>query len=55
VYKRQFTFGTTKDLTYFVPQYYPGVKQIFDELYKRDNHTITLKQAATTASATPNQ
>jgi transglutaminase-like putative cysteine protease len=55
VYQRQFTFGTTKDLTYFVPQYYPGIKQIFDELYKRDNHTITLKQAATTASATPNQ
>jgi hypothetical protein len=25
---------------------YPGVKQLFDVLHDRDNHTITLKQTA---------
>ena len=55
VYRRQFVFGAVQDLTYFGPQYYPGLKQLFDELYKRDNHTITLKQDIATAATTPNQ
>ncbi|HEX8181430.1 MAG TPA: DUF3857 domain-containing protein [Pyrinomonadaceae bacterium] len=56
IYNRQFVFGATGDVSYFTPQSYPGLKQIFDELYRRDNHTITLKQDAATASAaTPNQ
>ncbi|HEX8069921.1 MAG TPA: DUF3857 domain-containing protein [Pyrinomonadaceae bacterium] len=55
VYKRQFVFGSATDVSYFRPEYYVGIKMIFDEMYKRDNHTITLKQDAASAAATPKQ
>jgi hypothetical protein len=43
VYIRTFSFNAL----IFPPSSYQGVKQIFDILHERDNHTITLKQTAT--------
>ena len=53
VYRRTFLFGGTGDLLFNVNAY-SGLKQLFDELHKRDNHTITLKQDAAAASNTSN-
>jgi hypothetical protein len=53
VYNRKFYFGGKSGMLFPVASY-GQLKMLFDELHKRDNHTITLKQAATTAStATP--
>ena len=43
VYQRTFRFNAL----IFPTTSYPGVKQIFDFVHERDNHTITLKQTAT--------
>ncbi len=51
IYRRQFFFGGQSQIV-FKPAIYPALKQLFDELHKRDNHTITLKQSATVASTT---
>jgi hypothetical protein len=45
-YKRAFSFGGTGTIL-FPLQTYPQLKQLFDVLHERDNHTITLKQEAT--------
>lgn len=50
VLNRKFFFGSKTGLLFPVASY-GQLKMLFDELHKRDNHTITLKQAATTASA----
>jgi hypothetical protein len=44
VYKRTFSFNGLL----FPQESYSGLKRIFDVLHERDNHTITLKQAAAT-------
>jgi len=44
-YRRTFFFGGGNALL-FAPNAYPTLKQIFDELHERDNHTIAVKQAA---------
>jgi hypothetical protein len=41
-YKRSFSFAGLL----FPQTSYPGLKQLFDVLHDRDNHTITLKQSA---------
>ncbi|HEU4386706.1 MAG TPA: hypothetical protein VFV34_02835, partial [Blastocatellia bacterium] len=43
VYKRKFYFNGVV----FPTNVYSTVKQVFDEMHKRDNHMITLKQAST--------
>ena len=51
-YKRNFFFGgggTMRSL-YYAPDSYGQLKEYFDVLHKQDNHTITLKQGATTAA-----
>lgn len=54
IYKRNFTFGT-EEVIVFSPKVYPALKEYFDLLNKADNHTITLKQgAATASSSSPN-
>jgi hypothetical protein len=53
VYHRSFFFGGGDAGLLFPVQSYPQLKQVFDEMNKRDNHTITLKQGAATAAATP--
>jgi hypothetical protein len=50
LYTRNFFFGNTTGMLFPVASY-GQLKTLFDELHKRDNHTITLKQAATSASA----
>jgi hypothetical protein len=52
VYKRNFFFGGQGNIIFPVASYTP-LKTFFDSLHKSDNHTVTLKQAATSASATP--
>jgi hypothetical protein len=53
VYHRTFFFGGGSAGLLFPAAGYPQLKALFDEMNKRDNHTITLKQgAATTASGT---
>jgi len=42
IYKRKFTF----EGLVFSSSAYPDLKKIFDVLHERDNHTISLKQAA---------
>jgi hypothetical protein len=42
VYKRTFSFNGLL----FPKESYSGLKRVFDTLHERDNHTITLKQAA---------
>jgi hypothetical protein len=49
VYQRNFFFGGTGALLFPLPAY-PQLKTLFDELNKRDNHTITLKQGASVAA-----
>lgn len=50
IYKRNFFFGGGGNIL-FTTDAYPQLKNFFDMLNKQDNHTITLKQAATTAAA----
>ncbi|MCA1816794.1 MAG: DUF3857 domain-containing protein [Acidobacteria bacterium] len=52
-YHRTFFFGGGAGLL-FPAQSYPQIKAVFDELNKRDNHTITLKQAAAATASNPN-
>ncbi|MDQ1708294.1 MAG: hypothetical protein QOJ88_1505, partial [Pyrinomonadaceae bacterium] len=52
VYKRKFFFGGGNNLIFPVNSY-PPLKTYFDAVHKSDNHTITLKQAVTSAAATP--
>jgi len=49
VYRRKFFFGGGGNILFPVNAY-PQVKNFFDMLNKQDNHTITLRQAATTAT-----
>lgn len=53
IYRRSFFFGGGGSLRFPVGSY-GALKQLFDELHKRDNHTITLKQDAAAASNTSN-
>jgi len=54
VYRRNFFFGGSNGLLLFPVAAYSQLKTLFDELHKRDNHTLTLKQGATNAAtATP--
>ena len=46
-YGRKFFFGN-RDLLLFPAEKYDIIKQLFDEVNKADNHTITLKQAGST-------
>lgn len=48
-YKRHFFFGGGANILFPVTTY-PNMKALFDTINKADNHTITLKQTATTAS-----
>lgn len=53
VYKRTFFFGAGADgldRLFYDANNYAQLKTYFDTLHKQDNHTITLKQAATTAA-----
>jgi hypothetical protein len=52
VYNRKFFFGggAKDNLLRFMPTGYASLKTYFDAVNKEDNHTITLKQAATSAS-----
>jgi hypothetical protein len=52
IYNRKFFFGNQNGGLLFPVASYGQLKTLFDELHKRDNHTITLKQAATTAATT---
>jgi len=49
VYKRRFLFGGGGNILFPVKNYAP-IKTLFDQINKADNHTITLKQVASTAS-----
>ena len=59
IYSRKFYFGGARQTggssLLFPPTTYPSLKAYFDEVNKQDNHTIALKQGATTAasSSTP--
>jgi hypothetical protein len=46
VYRRNFFFGGGGN-TLFPVSNYPAVKQLFDTIQKANEHTISLKQAAT--------
>jgi hypothetical protein len=50
IYKRRFFFGGGGTL-YFPVKTYHDLKALFDAINKEDNHTITLKQGATTGSS----
>lgn len=52
IYRRSFYFGGA-DTIVFPVSVYPKLKDYFDSVHQSDNHTVTLKQAATTAAATP--
>jgi hypothetical protein len=49
VMKRKFFFGGQDSILFPVTSY-PQLKQVFDTLRERDNHTIALKQQGATAS-----
>ena len=49
IYRRKFFFGGGGNILFPVTSY-PQVKNFFDMLNKQDSHTISLKQAATTAT-----
>jgi hypothetical protein len=54
VYHRTFFFGGGGARALLFPlAAYPQLKTLFDEMNKRDNHTITLRQGTATAAATP--
>jgi hypothetical protein len=46
ILERDLTFGKDGSLV-FPADTYPQIKRIFDEIQKRDGHTISLKQAVT--------
>lgn len=50
VYKREFFFGGNGSILFPVNAY-PQLKNFFEQLHRADNHTVSLKQAATTASS----
>jgi len=52
VYKRKFFFGGADTIIFPVASY-GKLKNYFDGVHQSDNHTVTLKQAVTTAAATP--
>jgi Domain of Unknown Function with PDB structure (DUF3857) len=52
-YQRRFFFGGGQSGLLFPVTSYAKLKTLFDELHKRDNHMLSLKQNATTAAATP--
>ena len=52
VYKRRFFFGGEGTIIFPVTSY-SLLKKYFDVMHQSDNHTITLKQAATTAVTAP--
>ena len=52
VYKREFFFGGGQTGLLYPVTSYAQLKQLFDEVHKRDNHMLSLKQGATTAAAT---
>jgi transglutaminase-like putative cysteine protease len=49
IYKREFFFGGGGNILFPVSTY-PQLKRYFDEIHKQDNHTVSLKQGAATAS-----
>jgi hypothetical protein len=51
VYHRTFFFGGGRAGLLFPAAGYPQLKALFDEMNKRDNHTITLKQDPAAASS----
>ncbi len=53
IYKRSFFFGGNGAIL-FPAANYELLKGYFDKVYKADSHTITLKQAATTAQTSAN-
>ena len=52
IYQRKFFFGGGNTIIFPVESY-SKLKGYFDYIHQADNHTITLKQAATTATAAP--
>ena len=48
IYNRKFFFGGN-GIILFPADRYAAIKQLFDELNKSDNHTITLKQSGAEA------
>ena len=50
IYHRKFSFGAGEHILFPVTSY-PALKTLFDMINKNDAHTITLKQAAASASA----
>jgi Domain of Unknown Function with PDB structure (DUF3857)/Transglutaminase-like superfamily len=50
IYRRNFFFGGGGTGLLFPSQGYAQLKTLFDELNRRDNHTITLRQGAAAAS-----
>ena len=55
IFRRTFFFGGGDSGLLYPASSYAGLKALFDELHKRDNHTITLKQGAAAASAGDNK
>jgi hypothetical protein len=49
IYKRNFSFGGGNNIVFPVGSYAP-LKVYFDAVHQADNHTVTLKQAATAAT-----
>lgn len=47
IYKRNFFFGGANTILFPIESYVP-IKNYFDQLHKQDNHSIALKQVATT-------
>jgi hypothetical protein len=52
VYQRNFFFGGGQSGLRFPVASYAKLKNLFDEMHKRDNHMLSLKQDATAAAAT---
>jgi len=50
IYERGFYFGGDGNITLFPAQSYSAVKKLFEFIDQANNHTITLKQIAATAS-----
>ncbi|MBV8855888.1 MAG: DUF3857 domain-containing protein [Acidobacteria bacterium] len=51
IYKRKFYFGKSDGMLRFPVTSYPSLKNYFDEVSKRDGHTIALKQGAPAATS----
>jgi hypothetical protein len=51
IYKRRLSFGGGGGVLYFPTNVYKDLKALFDEINKSDNHTITLKQAASSGGS----